>query len=333
MNNIQLLAALGHHFAALAKSADHPLYTQAANQNPWFTPYQLHFCIERWAEVLQEDKISQWLNAIEPASQPKNVGLILAGNIPLVGLHDLLSTLASGHIAYYKTSSDDQILIDYCVEFLKQTAPKRAFQLIKTEKLNQIDALIATGSNNSSRYFEHYFGHLPHIIRKNRNSAAILTGNETDEELKGLCEDIFTYYGLGCRSVSKLFVPENYRFDRLFEISENFREIMNSNRRYANNLDYNLALLLVNKTFHYTNQLLILKPDSALGSAVSVVNYEYYSDKKQLANSLQNQLDNIQCLVGQTFENLPMLAFGQTQYPQLADYADGVDTLNFLQQL
>lgn len=254
----------------------------------------------------------------------------MAGNIPLVGLHDLLAVLACGHHAVVKPSSDDALLMQKVMDMLFEIAPELRQKITLTERMHGIDALIATGSNNSSRYFEHYFKHLPHIIRKNRNSVAVLSGQETAEELAALGEDIFAYYGLGCRSVSKLFVPKHYVFDQLFEQTEVYRERMNGNTRYANNLDYNLALLLVNREPHLTNHLLILREAAGLGSPISVVFYENYSDEAALIKQLQSLEEALQCIVSRPLAGVTTIPFGKSQQPALWDYADGINTLEFL---
>jgi hypothetical protein len=306
---------------------------RVAQNNPWFTPLEVQNCWQAWANVLEPQQLEPWLKPYPPTSTAKNVGIIMAGNIPLVGLHDLLSVLASGHHAVIKPASDDSLLMQHILDLLFVIAPELKNRITLTERMHGIDALIATGSNNSSRYFEYYFKHLPHIIRKNRNSVAILDGLETPEELTALGSDIFSYYGLGCRSVSKLFVPRDYVFDTLFEQTESFRERMNGNIRYANNLDYNLALLLVNREAHLTNHLLILREAKELGSPISVVFYERYDDKTTLTKQLQRADNQLQCVVGYPLPGIETIAFGQSQSPALWDYADGINTLDFLAKL
>lgn len=307
--------------------------TKVAQNNPWFTPFEVQQCWSAWSEALEEQNVKKWLTNAPEADSPKKVGLILAGNIPLVGLHDLLSVLASGHHAVVKPSSDDSLLINQILDLLVEIEPALRTRFTIVERMHGIDALIATGSNNSSRYFEHYFKHIPHIIRKNRNSVAILTGQETAADLKLLADDIFSYYGLGCRSVSKLYVPEHYVFDALFEQTESYRERMNGNNRYANNLDYNLALLLVNREAHLTNHLLILRESQGLGSPISVVFYERYIDQKTLIQQLNSQNEQLQCVVASKVPGISTVSFGNTQKPALWDYADGVNTLDFLAKI
>mgnify|MGYP001627122126 CR=1 FL=1 len=331
MDSISIFSALGQQLNKLPQQPETPSFlARVAQNNPWFTPLEVQNCWEAWTNLLQPEKLNTWLKPYPPTQNPKKVGIIMAGNIPLVGLHDLLAVLASGHHAIVKPSSDDTLLLQQIIELLLNISPELEQRITLTERMHGIDALIATGSNNSSRYFEHYFKHIPHIIRKNRNSVAILTGRETAEELTALAEDIFSYYGLGCRSVSKLFVPKAYNFSQLFEQSEGFRERMNGNTRYANNLDYNLALLLVNRDPHLTNHLLILREAEGLGSPISVVFYEYYEQESALVNRIQRLDDQLQCVVGHPIHGINTIAFGQSQHPELWDYADGLNTLDFL---
>jgi len=331
---ISIYTALGQKLQLLPQLPSTPSFlTKVAQNNPWFTPLEVQHCWSAWAEALQRENVEKWLINHSLAASPKKIGLILAGNIPLVGLHDILSVLASGHHAVIKPSSDDSLLVNQLLDLLFEIEPELRNRISLVDRMHGIDALIATGSNNSSRYFEHYFKHIPHIIRKNRNSVAILTGQETEADLKRLADDIFSYYGLGCRSISKLYVPENYVFDTLFEQTESFRERMNGNTRYANNLDYNLALLLVNREAHLTNHLLILRESQGLGSPISVLFYERYVDQKVLIQQLQEKSEQLQCIVASGIPELATVSFGSTQQPALWDYADGINTLEFLSKI
>ncbi len=331
MDIIASYTALGKALKALASADDTSGFMlKVSQENPWFTREEVVFALLAWSDALEEVHLRKWLSAYTVVGNPKKVGLILAGNVPLVGLHDVLSVLASGHQALIKPSSDDRLLFQKVISLLQEINPALVERISFVERLTTVDALIATGSNNSSRYFEYYFKHIPHIIRKNRNSLAVLQGNETDEALFALGEDIFRYYGLGCRNVSKLFVPEGYRFDRLFEVLEPYRIRMNSNTRYANNLDYNLALLLVNREAHLTNHLFILREQTGLGSPISVIFYETYQNLAEVREKLLAERESLQCVIGHPVEGLQTLPFGQSQCPALWDYADGVDTMAFL---
>ncbi len=307
-----------------------------AGYNAWFTPKSVLSAVQAIAAVLNQEKLTAWLSAYElPAvNAPKTVGLILAGNIPLVGFHDVLCTLAAGHNAQIKASSQDARLIKYMLKQLAQIDPafKNRYQI--TERLAGFDAIIATGSNNTSRYFEYYFGKVPHIIRKNRNSIALLTGHETPEQLSRLGHDVFDYYGLGCRNVSKLLVPQDYSFNNFFEAMESFAETGN-HHKYHNNYDYNKAIFLVNRDKHLDNGFLLVKQDERLASPLAVLYYEEYINQDEAAGYLTKNADQIQCLVtgAAMGGHIQTVDFGSSQQPGLADYADDIDTLDFLLKL
>lgn len=310
------------------------VFEQAEQQNSWFTPDNLRFAFDTWAASLEEDKVRQWLSAYEglETTSAKKVLIVMAGNIPLVGFHDLLCVLVAGHKAIVKLSSNDRVLLPFLVEQLKTFAPDWAEAVSFTEeRITDYDAVIATGSNNTARYFEYYFGKKPHIIRKNRHSVAILTGKETPEELYALGKDIFQYYGLGCRSVSKLFVPQNYNFDSFFEAIYPYHSIINE-QKYANNYDYNKAVYLMSLYQLLENGFLMLKEDKGYGSPIATLFYEYYNDTESLKQRLATDTEKIQCVVAHNFTK-GEIAFGETQKPQLWDYADEVDTLHFLLNL
>ncbi|TND06509.1 MAG: NAD-dependent aldehyde dehydrogenase, partial [Bacteroidetes bacterium] len=253
-------------------------------------------------------------------------------NIPFAGFHDLLCVLMTGNRITMKLSSDDSRLMPAIAALLVETEPRFDEQLrIADGKLENMDAVIATGSNNSSRYFEYYFAKYPHIIRKNRHSAAVLTGDESNGELAALCEDIFRYFGLGCRSVSKIFVPAGYDFNRFFEAAFPWGEKLIGNNKYMNNYDYNKAVYLLNSTDLLDNNFLLLKEDTGLGSPAAMVFYEYYTDQDSLAERLRADATNLQCLAGKVPPGIaPVVALGQTQDPGPGDYADCVDTVHFL---
>ena len=310
------------------------IFAQAELQNSWFTQHNLTFARNTWATTLSEANIKRWLSAYE-LSQPQNIKkilLIMAGNIPLVGFHDLLCVWVSGHKAVVKLSSEDKLLLPFIVEQLRKLIPEWAEAVTFSDgKVTDFDAVIATGSNNTARYFEYYFGKKPHIIRKNRNSVAVLTGKETQEELTALGKDIFQYYGLGCRSVSKLFIPQNYSFDAFFQAIYAYRDIINE-QKYANNYDYNKAVYLMSLYKLLENGFLILKEDKSYASPIATLFYEYYTDTEALKKQLITDTEQIQCIVAKGL--LPdEIAFGNTQIPQLWEYADNVDTLNFLSNL
>lgn len=301
--------------------------------NKWFTKQNLMFAMKSWSEALTKENIQQWIsNESLGNNNSKKVAIIMAGNIPLVGFHDFLSVLISGHTVLVKQSSNDKHLLPFLAKYLEYVEPKLKGNIVFTEeKLEGFDAVIATGSNNTARYFEHYFKNKPSIIRKSRNSVAVLTGNETKEDFENLSNDIFRYFGLGCRSVSKLYVPKNYDFDAFFKGMYNQHEIIN-NAKYANNYDYNKTVYLMSEFDILENGFLMIKEDESYSSPIASVFYEYYDNTDDLKIKLWEDREKIQCVVARDFiEN--EIAFGQTQHPKLWDYADGVNTLAFLSKI
>lgn len=306
------------------------LLSLSQSHNGWFTPEQVYFAVHSWAKALSEDNLDKWLSNYNFSEfNPKTVGLILAGNIPLVGFHDFLSVLISGHKVLVKASSNDQHLIAFLTDYLISIEPKLFNYISFTDgKLENFEAIIATGSNNTARYFEFYFKDKPSIIRKNRNSVAVLNGNESHKDLVNLGEDIFRYFGLGCRNVSKLFVPENYNFDAFFKAIYAYKDVI-FYEKYSNNYDYNKAVFLMSNFKLLDNEFLTLKEDTSYASPISSVFYEYYEDIADLQKRLERESDQIQCVISNNL--IPnSISFGQTQQPKLWDYADNVDTLQFL---
>jgi len=305
------------------------LINSASAHNGWFTKENITFALHGWSEILTEEKLNKWLSPYNfPEKQPKTVAILMAGNIPLVGFHDFLSVLITGNKVLAKLSSNDTVLLPFLAKKLIEIEPGFA-ELIEftEERLSNFDAVIATGSNNTARYFEYYFGKYPSIIRKNRNSVAILTGNETPEQLDALAEDIFRYFGLGCRNVSKLFLPKDYNFDPFFNAMYGWKEIINNNK-YINNYDYNKAVYLMSNIELLDNEFLLLKEDNGFSSPISVVFYQYYESEDELRKYLSENKEHIQAIVSE--KDIP---FGAAQKPQLWDYADGVDTVSFLLNL
>jgi hypothetical protein len=302
----------------------------AHHHNGWFTQENLLFALKQWSLALSKDTLEHWLSNYDLSkNQTKRVALILAGNIPLVGFHDLLAVLITGNTAIVKLSSNDKLLLPLIVDYLVFLNPNFTDSVRFTEeRLTGFDAVIATGSNNTARYFEYYFGKKPNIIRKNRNSVAILTGKESELELAALGEDIFRYYGLGCRSVSKLFVPKGYNFDRFFTAQFPHNQIINQHK-YANNYDYNKAVYLMSEFNILDNGFLMLKEDASYASPIATIFYETYATQEVIKQRIASDKEAIQCVVSNgLFSN--EIAFGKTQTPELWDYADGVDTVEFL---
>ena len=302
----------------------------AEEHNGWFTPENIHFAIKGWSDSLTKSNLNTWLKPYSiKETKPKLVAIIMAGNIPLVGFHDFLSVLISGHHVLVKQSSNDKHLLPVLAKYLEYIEPEFKGKISFTEdKIVGFDAVIATGSNNTARYFEYYFKNKPSIIRNNRNSVAVLNGQETENDLKNLSEDIFRFYGLGCRNVSKLFVPENYDFEAFFNAMYHWHPIIEK-AKYANNYDYNKAVYLMSEFDMLENGFLMIKEDKSYSSPIATVFYEYYSDINQLKEKLNAEKSQIQCIVSKgLIEN--EIAFGNTQNPQLWDYADSIDSIEFL---
>lgn len=306
---------------------------RAIHYNGWFTPDNILFALEGWSESLTKPNLDKWLEPYNfDVVNQKTVGIIMAGNIPLVGFHDFISVLITGHKVLIKQSSNDTKLLPILANYLISLDPEYKEKIEFTEnRMNNFEAVIATGSNNTSRYFEYYFANKKSIIRKNRNSVAILTGNETTEELEALGKDIFRYFGLGCRSVSKLYVPENYDFDSFYKALAPWATLMD-HAKYANNYDYNKAVYLMSEFKMLDNGFLVLKEDQNFGSPIATLFYETYSDIGALKETIEINKENLQCVVAKNFMETE-IPFGKTQYPQLWDYADNIDTLEFLENI
>jgi len=297
-------------------------------KNAWFTPENVRFALSSIAESLTEESIEKWLSKyseISNANEPKTIGIIMAGNIPLVGFHDFMCTLLTGNKVIAKTSSKDSDLIVYIAEMLCKINNGFSKLINFTQNsLSGFDAVIATGSNNTSRYFDYYFGKYPNIIRKNRNSVAVIDGNESVHELKKLGCDIFTYFGLGCRNVSKIYIPTGYKLNNFIDNWNSYANIINNNK-YANNYDFHKAVFLVNRDKFVDTGYLLLKEENAISSPVSVLYYEYYRSKTELEINIEKHKNNIQCIVSKN--DVP---FGKSQNPHLWDYSDEIDTIDFL---
>jgi hypothetical protein len=331
---IQGLAKLG---TILNQSQDEfvqSLILDAERHNPWFTQDNVRRAIQALAAQLSEEQLKNWA-APYPFQEAtsKQVGLICAGNIPLVGFHDLLAILVAGFRVQLKLSSNDQVLYRRILQKLIEIEPGFQSLIAEVTRLQEFDLVIATGSDNSARYFDYYFGKYPHIIRKNRNSLAILTGNETSTQIHALGDDIFSYFGLGCRNVSKILVPKGYEMRTFFEGIANYERVFD-HFKYANNYDFNKSIYLINGDFHYDNGFLLVKPSTQLASPLAVLYFEEYDAISEVREVIAAQKDAIQCVVGDVqLENEighAIIPFGQSQSPTLWDYADGVNTMDFL---
>ncbi|MDR2224348.1 MAG: acyl-CoA reductase [Flavobacteriaceae bacterium] len=309
------------------------LMHQAVHHNGWFTLPEVTIAVKSWADALTKENIDTWTKAYDFNKEPlQKIGLILAGNIPLVGFHDFLCVLLSGNIAVIKLSSNDQKLLPTLANYLITIEPQFKDRIVFVkEKLEGFDAVIATGSNNTARYFDYYFSNVPNIIRKNRNSVAVLNGAESHDDLVALGKDVFTYYGLGCRNVSKLFVPRDYNFDAFYQGMFEYKEVIEY-EKYSNNYDYNKAVFLMSEFKILDNGFLTIKEDKTYASPISSVFYEFYDTLEEVKERLQIDSEKIQCIVSNDLVE-GSVRFGQTQTPQLWDYADNVDTLEFLLNL
>lgn len=335
---IEAFAALGNFMAQIAAEYDDPttndtafndhIHTlkKAEVQNGWFTPESISFALKNWAEVLTKENLENWISPYHfPERKTKTIAVIMAGNIPLVGFHDFLSVLISGNRVKAKLSSNDRVLLPFLSDFLI-SINSEFNQLIEfvSEKMENFDAVTATGSNNTARYFDYYFGKYPHIIRRNRNSVAILSGKENLHELELLSDDIFRYFGLGCRNVSKIFIPKGYNFELFFKACYKWKDIIHNNK-YINNYDYNKAVYLMDNLPLLDNEFLILKEDPGFSSPIGVLFYEFYDNQETLDAHIKNHLSEIQAVISSD-----AIPFGSAQNPKLSDYADNVNTLDFL---
>lgn len=328
---IDALAKLGAYLAEPNEELE-GVMVQASAQYAWYTPENIRQAVAAWASTLTHEKLSDWLDAYDfDGDVDRTVGLVLAGNIPLVGWHDIVCVLAAGFKAQVKFSSADPHLTKHLLHKLIEFGPSLADRLVTVGRLQGFDLVIATGSNNSARYFEHYFGGKPHIIRKNRNSVAVLDGGESHVELQALGHDIFDYFGLGCRNVSKVYLPVGYDISTLFEGLASFSSVM-EHHKYANNYDYNKSIYLINGDAHFDNGFLLVKPDTRIASPLAVVYSEEYADKGELVRRLDADAELLQCAVSRQGldTTVPVFPFGHSQTPELDDYADGVNTLDFL---
>lgn len=298
--------------------------------NGWFTPQSIENALDGIAYMLRKDALLHWVENYPPLqnkSEIKRIGIVMAGNIPLVGFHDFLCVLMSGNKAICKLSSSDDRLWPIIFQLLIEINEDYKNLIEVVPRLKDIDAVIATGSNNTSRYFDYYFAKYPHIIRKNRNSVAVLNGNESEEDLEKLATDVFSYFGLGCRNVSKIYLPESMDINKVIAAFYSHHDIINHNK-YANNFDYNKTVMLLNGDDVLENGFLLFNRSEEIASPLATLFYDYYSDYDALMNTLSAKEDQIQCIVGKS-----QVEFGKSQLPELTDYADGVDVMEFLVEL
>ncbi len=328
---IEAFEKLANRLNAIDEGELSLITTKAMADNAWFTLQSVQTALQGIKRYLEPQALRQWTSDYALSPDPvRTIGIVTAGNIPLVGFHDVLSVLISGHNAQIRPSSKDTVLLKYVVNLLIEAEPRMAGRVSFVERLKDFDAVIATGSDNSARYFDYYFGKYPHIIRKNRTSCAVLLGNENTDELRLLGEDVFTYYGLGCRNVSKVFVPQTFDMQQLFGTWTSYAHVLD-HHKYHNNYDYQKSIRLVNRTPFLDTGFVLAEESSSLVSPISVLYYERYIDDGDLAVKLMRDKNKIQCIVGKGTPG--WVAFGSAQSPMVWDYADQVDTLAFLQNL
>lgn len=330
-NRIKAFADLGKLIGNLDSETKDYLFRRANSQNSWFTSTSMQAALDGLGKLLDAENLNTWLQAysLQEISDPKKVGILMAGNIPGVGFHDLMCVLLSGHIAVVKLSASDAFFSKWLIDSLIEVCPVFGDFIQVQDMLKGMDAYIATGSDNSARYFNYYFGKYPSIIRANRTSIAVLSGEESEEELERLGQDIFLYFGLGCRNVSKIFVKDEAQLQRLLDVLERFSWVA-QNHKYLNNYEYNKSIYLVNGDPHFDNGFLILKEGADLVSPIAVLYYELYDSIDELGERLSGLDSKIQCVVGDSASLTEAVAFGEAQYPGPGDYADGVDTMKFL---
>ncbi len=296
--------------------------------NGWFIAENVRQSLTALGSMLTEEKLTNWTKDYGYSTSPKSVALIMAGNIPLVGFHDFLCVLISGNTAVCKLSSDDKTLLPALVEHLITFVPALKERIVLTTgRIEQMEAVIATGSDNSLKYFEQYFGKYPHIFRGNRTSLAVLTGEETKEEIERLGTDIFSYFGLGCRNVSHVLFPKEFEISRFFEGIFPFSNVINNNK-YGNNYDYNKAVYLMNRVDLLDNNFVLIRETEELFSPLAMVNYHFYETQDEVNEYISLHQEKIQVVVGKEYT-----PFGKAQSPELDDYADGVDTMKWLSEL
>lgn len=313
----------GVEFAELAENA--------RNENSWFTRQSIEASLTGIKKYLVEESLHQWVAGYNlEKTEAKTVAVVMAGNIPFVGFHDFLSVLICGHNILIKPSSRDTVLLNYMIRKLTEIEPRFGNAIVLTDRLKDFDAVIATGSDNSSRYFEYYFNKYPHVIRKNRTSCAVLTGFETNDELTTLGKDVFTFFGLGCRNVSKIYLPVGYDIGKILKAWEKYDDVM-MHHKYHNNYDYQKSILLVNRMPFLDSGFVLFQESNRFVSPISVVYYEYYADWESLLKELNENDEKIQCVVGNI--NQSTVRIGTTQTPELWDYADKIDVIKFLETL
>jgi len=326
---------LGKILSTLPPDTVSMLCRKAKFENAWFNELSVTCALQSLAEMLSDDSLTDFVSGypgIFNLKAPKNIGVVMAGNIPAVGFHDALCVLLSGNILQAKLSKSDTCLMDFLLNQIQEIEPSFKGYIHVCERMSGMDAVICTGSDNSARYFESYFGKYPHVIRKNRTSLALLDGNESADDLNKLGKDIFTYFGLGCRNVSKVYIPHEYDITKLIDTFEPYSWVINEHK-YANNYTYNRAIFLMNLDIFLDNNFLLIKESENLHSPISVLFYERYTDVDRVIKYVETESSKIQCVVSKSPIVKGWVPFGRTQSPGITDFADGVDTLKFILEL
>lgn len=333
-DRIRAFVRLGERFERFIQSEISDLAIQIENNNPWFTPENTKTAIKALLANLTQEKLEKWIEPYDllKINKPKSIGILMAGNIPAVGFDDLMCVLIAGHQACVKLSSSDRVLMKWIIDQLIAIEPGFDKFISIEEMLKSKNAYIATGSDNSARYFDYYFGKYPHIIRKNRTSVGILDGSENSEDFRKLAADVFQYFGLGCRNVAKIYIKEQSQLIGFLDAIVEFKNIVN-HHKYFNNYEYNKSIYLVNKDEHLDNGFLLLKESGSMVSPIAVLFYEYYANRSEIDQKLSEEKEKIQCIVSNQAWYPGSINFGDAQFPGLGDYADGVDTLSFLSGL
>ena len=331
---IESLVELGVYLSRESESLNIAIQEAYLN-NGWFTVDNTKQAIKGIVSWLQRPVLNEWIKAYNlPESSPKKIGLILAGNIPLVGFHDVMCVFISGNISCLKYSEKDNILIQHCIDHLGEHFPETKAYFDISGNFKDINAIIATGSNNSANIFASYFKHIPNIIRRNRNGIAVITGKETDEDLIDLGKDVFSYFGLGCRNVSKMYVPKDYSFDQICSLWYDHYKDVALNSKYKNNFDYNYAIYLLNKEPFLANECIILKEVDKIASPIACLHFSVYNTREELVKELIARKDEIQVVIStEGIKNIETEVPGKAQQPTIGQYADDVDTLQFLSTL
>ncbi len=335
MQRFRLLVLLGAWIKSRPSILEDAM-VNAKMDNPWFTLENQKQALDNIAdEFLTEVKLKEWIDSyrLDNFKGSKTIAIIMAGNIPLVGFHDFLCAFISGHNVQLKCSDKDRVLIKSLVDYLISLDNRVSNHIKFVDRIKDFEAVIATGSNNSARYFESYFKNYPHIIRKNRNGIGVFTSDESRSDLEEFGKDVFDYFGMGCRNVSKIYVPKDYDFKPMMEVLHSWNDLVNHNK-YKNNFDYGMAVHLLNKSHFYNNGSIILVEDQSIASRIATLHFEYYDSLEVLNEDLLSKKEQIQCIVSKgPLKSFTHFTFGEAQKPSLNDYADGVDTIQFLMEI